>query len=232
MLLWPLLACAPTPSASPAPVAPESPPSSPSAAPFRLVALGDDSHLPLPAMPTSQRSLTLGDACYNANKTLTALDPRHPGTGPPCGAEDWSDGSTGFEILWAGDAAAFIPAAQPADAREPDRPAAPAVDRPHPAIYHWNSIDPVLAACLGPPLNLPPAGDPGGQRATDGTWWTIVLTGENRCAVAGTLRLNIRADRAEAQNLSVHGTPWLSGGAALAAKALVQPPPAPPSPAR
>ncbi|MSP54861.1 MAG: hypothetical protein EXR69_04545 [Myxococcales bacterium] len=208
MHLWLLLACASSSSQSP-----------PLPAPYRLVGLADDSHMPFPALPGGAE--LLGPACFAVNQRLTAMDARHPGGGPPCGAERWSDGTRSFDLLWAGDAALFgaVPAAP--------HPAAPHPAAPHPAAQHdrtaqvsWNAIGPVLAACLGPPLNLPPGGDPGGQRTTDGVSWTISLTGKNRCRLVGRLELNIYADRANVHEITVDGHAWSAGGAERALKGL------------
>lgn len=196
------------PACSPADVEPPSPENSPPPAPspWHLVGLADDSHMPLPAL-ASGREL-LGTACYTANQRIAALgtpftaptDP--PAAGPPCGVEEWSDGSSTFRLLWAGSSALI---------------AERGVDRRAPLLWH---LDGALDACLGPPLNLPPAGDPGGTRTTDGEAWLLVFSGANRCGLTGSLRLWIRADRSDPGELTVEGRAWRSGGAELAAARL------------
>lgn len=220
-----LAACATSPSSPPTPPAPadssRSPPApaDPAQASPRpgetwtLVGLADDSHFPLPALPGG-RAL-LGPACYDVNQRLTALDPRHPGLGPPCGVERWSAGSETMDLLWAGDAALLRTGSNPPGGLDgsgsgPDER----------ARGRWNAVGSVLGACLGPPLNLPPAGDPAGRRGTDGTSWLIDLSGANRCALSGRLSLGIRGDRADTSELLAGGLGWASGGATFAARQL------------
>jgi hypothetical protein len=66
--------------------------------------------------------------------------------------------------------------------------------------------------CLGDPLALPPADDPGGARGYDGEWWTLHLSGTNPCHLGGELRLHAWRDKAEWDGLTVDGVPWNAGG--------------------
>jgi len=198
-------------SPPPPPVVAPAPPPAPHA--WALEGLADDSHIPLPELPGG-RAL-LGTACFVANQRLTSLDPRRPGAGPPCGAERWSDGTQSMLLLWAGDAGMVE--------RE---------GRASAAITRWHAVDALLAECLGPALNLPPAGDPGATRATDGEKWLLTFSGANRCGLEGTLALWIRADRADPQAIRVADQPWRAGGSTLAQARLGPERRSQPAPAR
>lgn len=80
----------------------------------------------------------------------------------------------------------------------------------------WDALSGLLRACLGDPLAHPPAGDPRGLRLLErdarGFTWRIELSGENRCGLAGTLRLAAQRDEADARGLDVEGRLWLEGG--------------------
>ena len=201
MLLPLALACSP-----PSPSPPLPAPAEPLAVPFTLIGLADDSHLPLPALP--EGPALLGPACFSINERLTALDPKHPGVGPPCGVERWATPTERFDLLWAAEVALI------------SRPGTP--DRG--ALNTWRSLDGVLLACLGPPLNLPPGGDPGAARSTDGTRWTLTFSGQNRCSMAGRLDLWMYADRSDPRALSVHAAPWREGGRGAAESLLLAEP--------
>ncbi len=171
---------------------------------WHLVGLADDSHIPLPTLQDGRD--VLGTACFTINQRLTAFDPQHPAAGPPCGVEQWADGSAQFRLYWAGQAALIEQGT---------------VERR--ALVRWNALDGVLAACLGPPLNLPPAADPEGTRTTDGETWTLHFSGANRCGLGGTMRLWMRADRSNVAGVTVDGRAWAAGGAELAASRLLGP---------
>lgn len=89
-----------------------------------------------------------------------------------------------------------------------DGPDAPR--RPAPAS--WRTLGGVLSACLGDPLRLPPAWDPGGARGYDGTDWVLLFTGDNPCGLTGTLRLGAHRDGLDTDGLAVDGRPWARGG--------------------
>ncbi len=182
---------------SPPPPPVDTPAPAPAPRGWTLEGLADDSHLPLPELPGGHA--LLGTACFEANQRLTTLDPRHPGEGPPCGVEQWTDGTYTLRLLWTGDVGLV----------ERDGAA-------HAAVTRWHAVDTLLAECTGPLLNLPPAGDPGGTRGTDGERWLLSFSGANRCGLEGTLVLWMRADRADPAQVRVAGQPWRSGGSALA----------------
>ncbi len=189
------------------------PPSEPapkpiSAPPWRSVGLVDDSHLSLPVLEGG--ASLLGPSCFTINERLTRLDPRRPGDGPPCGAERWTNGAESFDLLWSGQYALLA------------RSSAPDVGAQH----VWHAVDGTLAACLGASngmlLTLPPGGDPGATRTTDGKVWALQFSGAGRCRLTGTLQIWVRADRADATGLAVEGLPWRKGGSARAEALLVR----------
>ncbi len=179
-----------------------------SAPPWRSVGFVDDSHLPLPALEGG--SSLLGPSCFTVNERLTRLDPRRPGDGPPCGAERWTNGAESFDLLWSGKYALLA------------RSSAPDVG----AQNVWHAVDGTLAACLGASngmlLTLPPGGDPGATRTTDGKVWSLSFSGAGRCKLTGTLKIRVRTDRADPTGLAVEGLPWRKGGSARAEALLVR----------
>lgn len=151
----------------------------------------------LPALPDG--ASLLGAECSVANRAIH-------GDGPPCLAERWEgpDGSRLF--LRAGRAARFTPGGA--------------------ARTRWPTAGTAPAACLGDLLLTPPALDPGATRGYDGRDWVIAYSGRNPCAISGTLRLRVDADRADWSGLIAEGVPWNDGGrerAEARARDLVKP---------
>ena len=85
----------------------------------------------------------------------------------------------------------------------------------------WRRLNGDLAACAGDPLALPPAGDPGALRVLieepSGPWWEVSWSGENRCGLAGSLRLRADAETVDATAVTVEGLRWGAGGRERAA---------------
>ncbi len=125
----------------------------------------------------------LGPACATLNERLR-------GDGPPCFVEEWRSDRV-LHVERAGARLRF-------DGQ--------------PGRTTWTQLGGPLDGCLGDPLAVPPAGDPGGHRALDGDSWVLTLSGANRCALGGTLRLHTRRDTAAWSGLTVAGTPWDAGG--------------------
>lgn len=84
----------------------------------------------------------------------------------------------------------------------------------------WRGLAGTLGVCLGDPLAVPPAGDPGGFRTLhqrDEAWrWAVNLSGDNRCGLAGPVELDATADRVGAVGLTVDGVAWSDGGREVA----------------
>ncbi len=84
----------------------------------------------------------------------------------------------------------------------------------------WRKLGPTMSTCLGDPLQLPPAGDPGGFRLlrvdADGPAWLLRFSGRNACALSGTLRLSLGSDGVDSSELQVDGAPWSDQGASRA----------------
>jgi hypothetical protein len=175
---------------------------------WRSVGFVDDSHLSVPAL--EEGASLLGPACFTINERLTRLDPRRPGDGPPCGAERWTNGEERFDLLWSGQHALL--------ARNGGLDIG--------AQNVWHALDGTLATCLGGLdgmlLTLPPGGDPGATRGTDGKVWTLQFSGAGRCALTGALKLWMRTDRADPTGLMVEGLPWRKGGSARAEALLMR----------
>ncbi|MDP2312661.1 MAG: hypothetical protein Q8P41_07130 [Pseudomonadota bacterium] len=131
----------------------------------------------------------LGVGCAALNDTLH-------GHGPPCFVEEWRAGDGTVLVERAGARLRFDGV---------------------PGRTTWTPINGALAACLGDPLAVPPAADPGGQRTLERRTWVVALSGQNRCAIAGTLRLDATRDRADWSDLSAGGRPWSAGGREIAA---------------
>lgn len=87
-------------------------------------------------------------------------------------------------------------------------------------VADWGALSLLMQACLGDPLTMPVAADPGGARLLERhgeVWrWRIVLTGANLCRLSGELTLEARADRADVRMLDADGQPWSEGGIARA----------------
>lgn len=73
-----------------------------------------------------------------------------------------------------------------------------------------------LGPCLGSPLALPPAADPGGFRKLafdEDRWaWKLELSGENRCGLQGVLLLPLSGARPDPNGLACGPLPWRAGG--------------------
>lgn len=166
--------------------APSPPPAPAHVAPWRLVGRASSEGLDTPSLPGG--SAALGQNCGAVNAALG-------GDGPPCAIEVWRAGEREVRVERAGQQLRLDGA--------PGRTA-------------WSQLRGSLAECLGDPLLLPPAGDPGGQRRLVDDQWRVELSGENRCRLAGVLRLDVRADRADWSGLTANGRRWADGGRAFA----------------
>jgi hypothetical protein len=126
----------------------------------------------------------LGTGCVTANRTLD-------GDGPPCFAEVWQAADRSVAVLRAGHRLRF-------DGQR--------------GRTSWSQVDGPLAWCLGDPLAIPPAGDPGGLRTLDVDTWVVHVSGDNRCALTGDLRLAATVDHAAWDDIRAAGHPWDAGG--------------------
>lgn len=91
------------------------------------------------------------------------------------------------------------------------------------ARARWPSLGDVLTPCVGDPLRLPPARDPGGFRKLvwgESAQWRVELSGINRCGISGALLLNTRVDHVDPAGLIAGGLPWFAGGAEAARAVL------------
>lgn len=87
----------------------------------------------------------------------------------------------------------------------------------------WPALGDVLAPCIGDPLLLPPARDPGGFRKLvwgESIRWRVELSGTNRCGISGALALDAGIDHVDPSGLVVGGLPWFAGGAEAARAVL------------
>ncbi|MDP2308224.1 MAG: hypothetical protein Q8P18_19550 [Pseudomonadota bacterium] len=150
--------------------------------PWTLQGRASSDGLDTPTLPGG--AALLGAACATLNATLH-------GSGPPCFVEDWRADGARLRVERAGARLRFD--------RVPGRTT-------------WTPIGGILASCLGDPLAAPPADDPGGRRTLEKRTWVITLSGQNRCALTGTLRLDATRDHAEWSGISSEGLPWSSGG--------------------
>ncbi|MES2644746.1 MAG: hypothetical protein V4850_34985 [Myxococcota bacterium] len=147
-----------------------------------LVGRASSDGLDTPTLPGG--AALLGADCATINTALR-------GHGPPCFVEEWRADGAPVRVERAGARLRFN--------RVPGRTT-------------WTPIGGILASCLGDPLALPPADDPGARRTLEKRTWVITLSGENRCALAGTLRLETTRDRADWDGISAEGLPWSKGG--------------------
>ena len=84
----------------------------------------------------------------------------------------------------------------------------------------WRGLAGPLDLCIGDPLALPPADDPGGFRLLhdqqDSWRWSVHLSGANACELEGHLEIDALADRIQTHHLRVDGMAWTDGGRELA----------------
>jgi hypothetical protein len=84
----------------------------------------------------------------------------------------------------------------------------------------WRQISGALSHCLGDPLAIPPAADPGGGRdlledpaTNDARWsWQVRLSGNNRCNLSGTILLSATGPKVDVRDLRVGKQAWHAGG--------------------
>lgn len=91
------------------------------------------------------------------------------------------------------------------------------------AIQRWTKLGELLNACIGDPLALPPAGDPGAFRKlvwSEEPYWRVDLSGMNRCSLEGWIELELRRNSVPRADLRVDGLPLREGGAEKAREIL------------
>ena len=130
----------------------------------------------------------LGPGCATLNAALG-------GDGPPCFVEDWS-GPRMIRVERAGATVRL----------DGDR-----------VQGRWPNIGTLLDGCLGDPLALPPAADPGGARTLTDDTWILTFSGQNLCVLGGSLKLALRGGRVDTSALTVEGLAWSRGGRERAA---------------
>lgn len=163
----------------------------------------------VPFSPSLSEGLALAGAdCSRVADHLSAPRAR-------CLVEAWEGPSGRRYLLRVGPVAAFVEAADAAPWLDLPPGVVPGTAR-HPIRTSWSTLGRTLGACLMDPLGVPPAADPAGSRGFDGKDWVLAFTGDNRCGLGGTLRIDATADRADWRLLTVDGTPWSGGGRALA----------------
>ena len=85
----------------------------------------------------------------------------------------------------------------------------------------WRGLNGVLFKCLGHPYSVPVALDPAGTREyVEPDTWNFTLSGNNRCALSGTLQLAVNKERINFKELKVQGLPWAQGGLSKARELL------------
>ena len=132
-------------------------------------------------------NLLLGVGCATINAALH-------GDGPPCSVEEWQGDRT-VRVERAGRKLRI-------DGRR--------------GRIRWSQLANPLPGCLGDPLAVPPAQDPGATRTFDGERWILTFTGQNLCHLGGTLVLHATSDEADWSALTASDRPWTDGGLAAA----------------
>ena len=88
----------------------------------------------------------------------------------------------------------------------------------------WRGLNGVLLRCLGHPYSVPIALDPAGtRRYIEPDTWDLSLSGNNRCALSGTLQLATDKEKLNFKELRVKNDLWAQGGLEQARKMLLNP---------
>ncbi len=192
------LLCSCDPAPEPAP-----PPPPPKVVRWQLVgAISAEGNLPYPGFGGAEA--LLGQDCAVASADMKARP-------SPCIAERWraveSPGTPEVTVLRVGRKLRLSRGGE-------------VLDR----SAEWSLLGPTLAACLGDPMDLPPAGDPAGVRSLiedgGGLRWSLGLRGDNPCRLRGELSLPLSADRVDTSALQVEDRPWSDGGVERARELL------------
>ena len=111
----------------------------------------------------------------------------------PCFKEVWSNPSTTHVAYWSDDAYHWSEKQQ--------------------FKTRWRGLNGTLLVCLGHPYSVPVSLDPAGTRKYLETGlWELSLSGNNKCALSGTLYLSVNKERLNFKNLMAGGLPWAEGG--------------------
>ena len=169
--------------ASPPPAKAPPPPAESPAPPPPWVLVGRAVDNGLATPSLAGGAAALGPGC-------AAINERIKGDGPPCFIEDWASARV-VRVERAGERLRFDGAL---------------------GRTRWSQLEGPFAGCLGDPLAVPPAGDPGATRALDGNTWVLTFSGQNRCGIGGSLRLSALRNAADWSTVTVGGAPWAKGG--------------------
>jgi hypothetical protein len=87
----------------------------------------------------------------------------------------------------------------------------------------WQSINGVLASCMGHPYSVPVATDPAGKRQLlEQKSWILHLSGSNLCHLGGEIVISTTTEALDLKKLTVDEILWNEGGIELARKYWLQ----------